>query len=195
MRILLASESVYRKELLSRLKVPFETAKPNVDEDQLKQNFVGSVEALSLYLAEEKAKSLISSNENGITIGCDQIAVLKGEILHKPGSKEKAIEQLKKLRGKSHELITALAVHHSGLWLSEVNMTSLTMLNISDEQIEAYVEKENPIDCAGAYKIESLGISLMETIDTHDFTAITGLPLMALCRILYKFNYPLLAQY
>lgn len=190
MKILLASTSPYRKQLLERLKMPFECEAPNVDEVELKKEFKGAPDQLPIFLAEAKANSLLEKNPQGITIGCDQIALLDKEILNKPGSEEAARKQLTKLSGHKHHLITAIAVHGQGIWLHETNITSLRMKKLTEKQIDTYVRKEQPINCAGAYKIEGLGISLFEDIKTDDFTAIIGLPLLALCRIFEKLNYP-----
>lgn len=183
MKILLASQSKYRRELLDRLKINYTHASPTVDEEQLKKTPGISLLDLPLFLAQKKAESLIPTNPDGLTIGCDQMAFLDGKKLDKPGHKEKAVKQLISLQGCTHSLITAVAIHKEGQWIKHVDTTLLTMKPLDESQIRHYVDLENPIDCAGSYKIESLGIVLFSSIKTEDFTAITGLPLLALSRI------------
>ena len=192
MKILLASESKYRRQLLDRLRIKYSHAAPMVDEELLKQTALVSPLDLPLYLARKKAESLLKTNSGGITIGCDQMAFLGTEALNKPGSKEKAIRQLTAMQGKTHTLVTAMAVHKDDQWLTHVDTTSLTLRPLSAEEIRSYVDLENPVDCAGSYKVESLGITLFDSIKTQDFTAITGLPLLALSRILTQFGVKIL---
>ncbi|MBY0314447.1 MAG: Maf family nucleotide pyrophosphatase [Bdellovibrionales bacterium] len=184
MKILLASESKYRRQLLDRLRLKYSHAAPLVDEELLKQTALVSPLDLPLYLARKKAESLLKTNLGGITIGCDQMAFLENEPLNKPGTKDKAIRQLTAMQGKTHTLVTAMAVHKDEQWFTHVDTTSLSMRPLSAEEVSSYVDLENPVDCAGSYKVEGLGIALFDSITTQDFTAITGLPLLALRRIL-----------
>lgn len=189
MKVLLASESAYRRQLLQQINLKFNAQAPTVDEDHLKKMAPVSLSDLPLYLAKKKAESLLSANPGGITIGCDQMGLLKGQPLNKPGTKDKAIEQLKKMQGQTHQLITAMAVHYKHVWETHTDITLLRMKPLTETQIRHYVDLENPVNCAGSYKIEGLGLTLFESIETKDHTAIIGLPVMALCRILEKFGH------
>lgn len=174
---------------MEQLDIPFVQKNPTVDEEELRKKARVSIPDLPLYLARQKAESLVGKSLKDITIGCDQMGLLKGQPLNKPGSKDKAVEQLKKMQGKTHQLITSIAVHCGGKWEFHTDVTHLKMKSLTEAQIKKYIDLENPIHCAGSYKIESLGLALFEDIETKDHTAIIGLPMMALCRILSKFNY------
>jgi septum formation protein len=190
MKIILASTSPYRRQLMEQLNIPFTQKSPTVDEEELKKKSPVSIPDLPLYLARQKAESLlVGKSQKDITIGCDQMGLLRGMPLDKPGSKDKAIDQLKKMQGKTHQLITSLAIHCGGKWEFHTDVTQMRMKPLSEEQIKKYVDLDNPIKSAGSYKIESLGLALFEDIETKDYTAIIGLPMLALCRILSKFNY------
>lgn len=184
MQILLASQSRYRRELMDRLQLSYSAESPMVDEELLKKTAPKDLSSLPLYLAQKKAESLIFKNPTGITIGCDQMAFIDQQRLDKPGTKEKAIEQLLKLQGRSHTLKTAMSLHSHGTWIHHEDTTVLTFRPLTLQEIKNYVEMDEPLDCAGSYKIEKRGISLVEKIETQDFTAIPGLPLIALCRAL-----------
>lgn len=186
MKILLASQSRYRRELLDRLNITYAVASPTVDEELLKKNATVSLLDLPLYLAQKKAESLCDQNVNGITIGCDQMAILNNQVLHKPGTAEKALQQLLDLQNQTHVLITAMAIHFKGQWFHHTDITRLTMAALDKSQLERYIQADQPLDCAGSYKIEKQGIALFDRIETEDFTAITGLPLLALSRTLKK---------
>lgn len=186
MKIILASTSPYRKQLLQQLNVQFITVSPLADEDALKKTAQVSIHDLPLFLAQKKAESLITQFPQDLIIGCDQMGLLGNTPLNKAGTKDKAISQLKSLQGKTHTLLTAMAIYAKGTWHHHVDTTSLTMRPLTDEQIKNYVDLENPIDCAGSYKIEGLGISLFAEVKTKDPSAIVGLPLMALTLILEK---------
>jgi septum formation protein len=188
MKVILASTSPYRKQLLNQLNLSFSAVAPLADEEQLKKKAPVSVPDLPLFLAQKKAESLAAQYPEDLIIGCDQMGFLHGQPLNKPGTKDKAFLQLKKLQGQTHQLLTALAVLHKGVWDLHTDVTELSMRSLSDEQIRRYVDLENPIDCAGSYKIEGLGVSLFEKVSTQDPSAIIGLPLMALTRILNKYS-------
>ncbi len=177
---------------MEQMDITFVQKTPDVDEEELKKKAKVSIPDLPLYLARQKAESLVGRSTKDITIGCDQMGLLKGQPLNKPGSKDKALEQLKKMQGKTHQLITSIAVHCGGKWEFHTDVTHLKMKSLTDQQIRTYIDKDNPVNSAGAYKIESLGLALFEEIETKDHTAIIGLPMMALCRILEKFNYKVL---
>lgn len=180
MKIILASTSPYRREQLQKLGLSFEAHAPKYDEDQLKGSGLDPL-TLSQKLSIGKAQSLASLFPEDIIIGSDQVAHLGDLTLSKPGSIERACEQLSMMSGKTHTLSTSVALIKAG-GAPEVfsNQTHLRMRDLSDSEIRSYVERDQPLDCAGSYKIESFGISLFETIDTSDFTAIIGLPLLEL---------------
>jgi septum formation protein len=179
LKLILASQSPYRRELLSRLGVPFEQADSGIDEDQWKKN-ISNPEELVKTLAYQKAKAIYQNHSEAIVIASDQVAELEGKILGKPHTIPKAVEQLQSMAGKTHRLLTAVCLIHPQGTVEWTDITSLTMRALDLHSIENYVEKDRPLDCAGSYKIESLGIALFDQIDTRDFTAITGLPLQRL---------------
>lgn len=183
MELVLASTSRYRRELLERLGVPFHCAAPPVDEDAYKQSGVDPIE-LAQQLARAKALSLHEQFPRAAIIGCDQVAVCGGHVLGKPGTVERAIEQLLRMNGRTHELVTAVCVWHAERVYEHTDRTRLTMRRLNRATIERYVAADQPLDCAGSYKLECRGIGLFAEIDTSDPSAITGLPLMAVTRML-----------
>lgn len=185
--LVLASTSVYRKTLLAQLGLPFDTQAPAFNEETAKFSFQGSKYDLCLLLAQGKAKSL--ATEQNCVIGSDQMALLDSETLGKPKNKENAIQQLLKMQGRTHELITSVSVFFQNKEVQFLNKTRLKMKPLSTQQIENYLELDLPFDCAGSYKIEKHGISLMDKIETDDFTAIQGLPLIQLAQTLEGFGY------
>jgi septum formation protein len=182
-KILLASTSVYRKELLARLGLAFDCIAPNVDELPYQQKILDPKE-LALTLAHAKAQAVATQFPEAIVIGSDQVACLGDEIFGKAGSNENAFLQLKKLSGKTHQLLTAFCVMSKEATLTKINATTLKMRNLTDLQIKNYLRLDNPVDCAASYKLELRGISLFEEIQTSDYTAIIGLPLIELARTL-----------
>lgn len=188
MKIILASTSPYRKKLLQQLNLTFEVMAPTVDEDLLKKNAPVSLPDLPLFLAQKKAESIAHQFPHSLVIGCDQMGLYRGQALNKAGTKEKAISQLQMLQGCTHQLLTSIAVCCQGQMETYTDITELSMKALTDAQIQNYVDLENPIDCSGSYKIESLGVSLFEKVKTQDPSAIIGLPLMALTKILEKFS-------
>lgn len=191
MRIILASTSKYRKQLLEALGMPFQVEGPLVNEDQLKSS-PRPGRSLCLELAKLKASEVASRFPKDLIIGADQVAHLDGQILSKPKEHSRAISQLEMLQGRSHELSTAICLIHPqrGVFTETVN-AELAMRTLSRREIEAYVELDKPYDCAGSYKFEKAGIALFEKYDCEDPTAIVGLPIMALCRGLESFELPL----
>jgi septum formation protein len=183
-RIILASTSPYRRKLLQQLNLTFSVESPAVDEAVLKKTAQVSLPDLPLYLARKKAESVAALFPNDIVIGSDQMGLFDHKSLDKPGTKDKAVLQLKKLQGSTHQLLTALCVIHRGKLFQHLDITELTMRPLNDAQIKNYVDLENPVDCAGSYKFEGLGIALFEKVQTKDPSAIVGLPLMALTQIL-----------
>lgn len=175
--LILASTSPYRREQLQRFCLPFEAVAPNCDEDQYK-NAGLSVEKLAETLAEEKAKSLLGDYPNSIIIGADQVASIEGTILSKPLKRDKAIDQLGQLQGKTHQLITSVCILSGDQTYRHTETAQLTMTKLNAKQIENYVEKDLPLYSCGSYKIESFGISLFDSIKVNDFTSIVGLPML-----------------
>lgn len=182
--VILASTSVYRKALVERLGLTVQCEPPGVDEDAFKKSIEDPF-GLAATLASAKARAVAERHPGRVVIGGDQLVAFEGQILGKPGTIENAVEQLLQLAGKTHELITAMSViGPDGSEHRHTDIAWMTMRPLDQGRIERYVKLDRPVDCAGAYKIESAGISLFETIETGDHTAITGLPLMALTTIL-----------
>ena len=181
--LLLASSSIYRKELLSRLGLPFETASPDIDETPRPGE---SAAQTSLRLAEAKARELASRHPDHLIIGSDQVALLDGIQLGKPGTHERAVDQLKMMRGRSIEFHTALCLLNAqtGAAQTAVDITTVTMRDYTDSEIEAYLLREQPYHCAGSAKTEGLGVALIAAIENRDPTAIIGLPLIELTTML-----------
>jgi len=195
--VVLASTSRYRRELMERLKVLFLTSGPQVDEEALKNEWLeanpkAQPREIAERLALAKAQSLVEIHNTRWIIGCDQLVNIEGNILGKQETFAGAVKQLKHLSGRTHELITAVALCKKGeAPICFTDVTNITLLPLSDDEIETYVELEKPFDCAGSYKIESLGVRLMERLHTEDPTAIVGLPLIRLSLELKKLGYGL----
>lgn len=192
MDLILASTSPYRRALLERLGLPFRCRAPGVDEDALKDQGLSPRElADRLAVAKADAVARLESNPAAIVIGSDQLVAFEGKVLGKPGSVDRAVEQLLALSGRDHELITAMAVIQGSRVIQHTDVARLHVRSLSRSEIERYVLTDQPIDCAGAYKIESRGIALFEQIVCADHSAITGLPLMALTTILRDLGVPI----
>jgi len=183
MKLILASTSRYRRELLSRLHIPFEVVSPDVDETPLANE---TPSATALRLSVLKAQAAAGQFPDALIIGSDQVLMLDSEQLGKPGNFENAFKQLKKMQGKAMVFHTALTLLNSKTGRAQTRdvPTVVHIRKLSDAQIEAYLKKEQPYDCAGSAKSESLGIALMERMDSPDPTALIGLPLMALTEML-----------
>ncbi len=183
MKLVLASTSPFRRELLARLSVPFEVAAPEVDESPLPGE---AADDTARRLSLLKAQAVATRYADALIIGSDQVALLDGERLGKPGSHDKAVEQLKRMRGKCVEFHTALTLLNSrnGRVQTAVVPVRLTMRNYSDAQIEAYLRKDQPYNCCGSARSESLGIALIARYETEDPTALVGLPLIKLTEML-----------
>jgi len=186
-RIILASSSIYRKELLSRLNLPFEVIVPNIDETALPDE---TPQATALRLAEQKAIAVAKIAPEAIIIGSDQVATLGNIHIGKPGNHEKALEQLKMMRGKQVIFHTALCVyqHRKPTPLIQVEncQTKVSFRDLPDAELDAYLRIEQPYDCAGSAKNEGLGIAILERIESDDPTALTGLPLITLTSMLRR---------
>ena len=181
--LLLGSTSVYRRELLQRLRLPFTVAAPAVDETPLP----GEPPAqLAQRLALAKAHAVATLHPEAVVIGSDQVADLAGQPLGKPGNHARATAQLQRMRGHTVVFHTAVAVvcHASGFAQGELAPVRVRFRELSDAEIERYLRAEQPYDCAGSAKSEGLGISLLEAIDSDDPTALIGLPLIRTCRLL-----------
>jgi len=182
-KLVLASTSPYRRELLERLGIPFTVADPRFDE-RIDQEI--EPEELVQSLAKGKALSLADDFPNSVIIGSDQVFVATGEIVGKPGTAEGAFAQLKRMSGTSHTFYTGLAVADtaSGETLTSCVPFTVTLRHLADDEIRNYIRRENPLNCAGSFMIEGLGIALMEKLEGTDFTALIGLPLIQLVTLL-----------
>ena len=187
-RLILASGSAYRRELLLRLRLPFEVISPDIDETPAPGETPPDT---ALRLAQAKALAIARQVGAALIIGSDQVATLGGEHIGKPGDHQRALEQLKKMRGRSVLFHTALCLHDS---LPEANyptqsenvQTIVQLRDLPDNELDAYLRIEQPYDCAGSAKNEGLGIALIESIRSEDPTALTGLPLIALTSMLRR---------
>jgi septum formation protein len=178
--LVLASTSKYRRELVGRLGVPCTAVAPSCDEEALKDERLAPAE-LALHLARAKARSVAGQWPAAHVLGSDQLVEIDGQILGKPGSAERALEMLTLLSGRAHRLITALVLLcPDGQVVEHVDTHVLHMRALTRDELARYVAADQPLDCAGSYKIEARGIALVERIDGADFTAIMGLPLVAL---------------
>ena len=188
-RLLLASTSPYRRELLSRLRIPFDIARPEVDETP----HPGEAPlALAQRLAAAKAATVAARQGGAWVIGSDQVAELDGEPLGKPGGRDQALAQLAAMSGRSVAFRTALCVMHRDLGrFDAVDTTVVRFRSLAGDEIARYVDTEQPFDCAGSFKSEGLGIVLFEAIDTSDPTALVGLPLIATARLLRQAGFAL----
>ena len=185
--LVLASSSVYRSELLKRLQLPFETMAPNVDETPLPNE---SARATSVRLAQEKARAVASHYPDALIIGSDQVALLGDLQLGKPLTHDNAVRQLRAMRGKTTHFYTALALLNSktGNMQTEVAENFVTLRDLSDAEIEGYLQKEQPYHCAGSAKSEGLGIALISKMTGDDPNALIGLPLILLIQMLRREN-------
>ncbi len=182
-RLILASTSPYRRELLQRLRWPFDCQSPQVDETARP----GEPPAdLARRLALEKAQAVARLHPDAVVIGADQVADLDGVALGKPGSHARAVAQLQALRGRSVVFYSALAVVRADTGFARVCTVPVTVRfrPLGDEEIEHYLRTETPYDCAGSAKCETLGIALLDAIDSDDPTALIGLPLIRTCALL-----------
>lgn len=189
--LILGSTSRYRRELLSRLGMPFETVSPQVDETPRPGEAPSD---LALRLALAKARDVAHRHPQAVVIGSDQVADLHGEPLGKPGTHERAVAQLRRMRGQTVIFQTALSVVclETGFEQSDIAAVRVVFRELTDAEIENYLRAEQPYDCAGSAKSEGLGIALLERIDNDDPTALVGLPLIRTCRMIRAAGVPLL---
>lgn len=181
--LILASSSPYRRLLLERLEIPFATATPDIDESPLPGE---APETMVLRLAEAKARRVAVDHPGALIIGSDQIAVLDGRIIGKPGSHEVAVAQLLASSERTVPFLTSLCVLNAatGRVQLDVATTQVTFRRLDRAMVEGYVARERPFACAGAIQVEKLGITLLDRIDSDDPTALIGLPLIRLARML-----------
>ena len=189
--VVLGSSSRYRRELMERLRIPFSVAVPDVDETPLPGE---TPRNLALRLALAKAQAVAQRHPEAVVIGSDQVADLAGQALGKPGEHARAVQQLRQMRGKTVIFQTALAVVCLRTGFEQVDLAEVRVVfrDLSDEEIEAYLQAEKPYDCAGSAKSEGLGIALLESIDNDDPTALVGLPLIRTSRLLRQAGIQLL---
>jgi septum formation protein len=189
--LILGSTSVYRRELLGRLKLPFGVERPEVDETPEPNE---SPADLARRLALAKAHSVAERHPSAWVIGSDQVADLHGESLGKPGDHARAVTQLRRMSGQTVVFQTAVAVVCRNTGFAQVALAPVRVLfrSLSDEAIEHYLHTETPYDCAGSAKSEGLGIALLERIENDDPTALVGLPLIRTCQLLRAAGCPVL---
>ncbi len=182
-QLILASTSLYRRELLGRLRIPFEVAAPQVDETPLPGE---APRSLALRLALAKAQAVAVQFPQAVVIGSDQVADLDGQPLGKPGQHDRAVAQLQSMRGRVVIFQTAVSVvcQASGFADTQLASVKVQFRELSDAEIEAYLQAEEPYDCAGSAKSEGLGIALLDQIDNDDPTALVGLPLIRTCQMI-----------
>jgi len=187
--LILGSTSRYRKELLGRLGIPFETDSPQVDETP--QPGEAPVD-LARRLALAKAREVAQRHPQAVVIGSDQVADLHGQPLGKPGTHERAVQQLRQMSGQTVVFQTAVAVvcQASGFEVLDLAPVRVAFRRLGDAEIEQYLRTEQPYDCAGSAKSEGLGIALLDRIDNDDPTALVGLPLIRTCRMLRAAGVP-----
>lgn len=182
-KLILGSTSPYRRELLARLRIPFDVAAPDVDETALAHE---TPIALAQRLALAKARAVAAQFPGCVVIGSDQVAELDGQPLGKPGTHDRAVAQLQWMSGKTVIFHTAVAVVclESGFAQADLAKISVRFRDLTESEIENYLHAETPYDCAGSAKSEGLGIALLEAIDNDDPTALVGLPLIRTCSLL-----------
>ena len=186
--LILASTSPYRQELLQRLQLSFRVEASAVDETPLPGE---APEALVCRLAEAKAQAVARRNPQAAVIGADQMAVCGTRILGKPGNAERAVEQLEWMQGQTVEFLNGIAIVAASSTEILLVPYRIVLRPLTRMEIERYVERDQPLDCAGSFRSEGLGISLVERMEGEDPHALMGLPLIALCRALRKLGYPL----
>ncbi len=186
--LILASTSRYRRDLLARLRLEFEMARPEVDESALPGE---TPSVLARRLARAKAAAIALRSPHAWVIGSDQVADLDGAALGKSGSRDGAIAQLQRMSGRPVAFRTAVCVMHGATSFDALDTTVVRFRDLDHAEIERYVDAEQPFDCAGSFKSEGLGIALFEAIETQDPTALVGLPLIATSRLLRQAGYAL----
>lgn len=183
--IILASTSIYRSQLLSTLQIPFQTASPDVDETPLPGE---SARQTSQRLSQLKAQAVAQQFPDALIIGSDQVALLEGKQLGKPLTHDNAVRQLRSMRGKTVDFFTAVSLFNSGNSEMQTALaeTKVSFRDLTDDEIERYLHKEQPYHCAGSAKSEGLGIALIQSIKGDDPNALIGLPLIILIDMFKK---------
>ncbi|GGC18114.1 Maf-like protein [Oxalicibacterium flavum] len=187
-RLILGSSSIYRRELLSRLRLPFDVMTPDIDETPLAGE---QPEATALRLAQAKAAAIAAQMPDTLVIGSDQVATLDGRQIGKPGNHANALQQLQTMRGRTVVFHTALCLLDNRtdaaapLQIDNIR-TRVTFRDLPDAELDAYLRAEQPYDCAGSAKNEGLGIAILSSVESSDPTALTGLPLIALTSMLRR---------
>jgi len=195
-RLILASSSRYRHDLLSRLRLPFDVIVPDIDETPRNGE---APEATALRLAQAKAQAVAALHPGALVIGSDQVATMDGLQIGKPGTHDRALAQLKMMRGRRVVFHTALCLQDSRTGAArplqiENVQTFVTFRDLPDGELDAYLRIEQPYDCAGSAKNEGLGIALIEKIESSDPTALTGLPLISLTGMLRMAGMPFFSE-
>lgn len=187
--LILGSSSPYRRELLTRLRIPFEVATPDIDETPTSGESPAST---ALRLSRLKAEAIAARHPGALVIGSDQVCTLGDRQIGKPGSHDKALEQLRLMRGNTVTFHSALCLLDSRTGVAQLAdvQTRATFRDLSDVELEAYLRIETPYDCAGSAKAEGLGIALLSRVESDDPTALIGLPLIALTGMLRQVGYP-----
>ena len=182
-QLILASTSPFRRELLSKLGLPFVTVNPATDESVVHGE---TPETTALRLSEAKARAVASQYPDALIIGSDQMAFIDDQVFGKPGTHDNAVKQLKTMRGRTVNFFTGLCLLNTQNGRAQLRGVPMlvTFRNLSDEEIENYLQKEKPYNCAGSAKSEGLGIALIERMQGEDPNALIGLPLIALCDLL-----------
>ena len=182
-KLILGSTSPYRRELMARLRIPFDIVAPDVDETP---HDAGTPKQLACRLAMAKARAVAAQFPSDVVIGSDQVAELNGQSLGKPGNHARAVAQLQLMRGKTVIFQTAVAVVCQDAKFAQMDLAQVKVKfrDLTDAEIEAYLLSETPYDCAGSAKSEGLGIALLESIDNDDPTALVGLPMIRTCRMI-----------
>jgi len=191
MKLVLASTSPFRKAILDKLGVDFDTASPETDETALENE---SPQQLVERLSIAKAKAVADKVDNSLVIGSDQVSVINGEIIGKPHTHENAVKQLQNASGKTVTFYTGLCLYNSATqqYQSEVVPFNVVFRELSEQQINSYLNKEEPYNCAGSFKSEALGIVLFEKLEGEDPNTLMGLPLIRLVKMLEQENFSIL---
>lgn len=190
-KLILASSSSYRKSLLDRLGLPYDTHAPDIDEQRLPGE---EPEAMVRRLSEAKARAIGGTCPDSLIIGSDQVAAIDDTILTKPGNFANACQQLRTQSGKKVRFLTGLALLNSNSGNCQVDIvtTDVVFKNLEEAEIANYLKRDEPYSCAGSFRSEGLGITLFEAIHSNDPTALIGLPLLRLCQMLRTENYRIL---
>jgi septum formation protein len=192
MNMILASTSIYRKNLLASTGLSFQSVSPLLDEESEKARLI-SDRLTPLQMAQKlaflKGSSLLSAHPAATIISADQIVSLNGHILGKTQNLNQALEQLLQLNYKTHELITSVCLWHEGLVYQHTDISRLTMKELTRQELANYIQLDQTMDCAGSYKIESRGLALFASIQCEDFSAIQGLPMIWLTNKLKELGY------